>query len=78
MHNDSSLIDIAVYREKMKSRRVFLDFRRNPSCFDISLLEDEPKRYLENSGGLRDTPIERLAAMNPPAIELYGSHGIDL
>lgn len=41
-------------------------------------MEDEPKRYLENSGGLRDTPIERLAAMNPPAIELYGSHGIDL
>ncbi|MFQ9150185.1 MAG: FAD-binding protein, partial [Eubacteriales bacterium] len=76
--NESSLIDIAVYREKMKSRRVFLDFRRNPSCFDISLLEDEPKRYLENSGGLRDTPIERLAAMNPPAIELYRSHGIDL
>lgn len=28
--NDSSLIDIAVYREKMKGRRVFLDFRRNP------------------------------------------------
>ena len=76
--NDSSLIDIAVYREKMKGRRVFLDFRRNPSCFDISLLEDEPKLYLENSGGLRDTPIERLAAMNPPAIELYRSHGIDL
>ncbi len=76
--NDSSLIDIAVYREKMKGRRVFLDFRRNPSCFDFSLLEDEPKQYLENSGGLRGTPVKRLAAMNPPAIELYRSHGIDL
>ena len=35
-------------------------------------------RYLENSGALFGTPIERLKKMNEGAIELYKSHGIDL
>ena len=34
--------------------------------------------YLERSGALFGTPIERLAKMNVGAIELYASHGIDL
>ena len=80
--SDSSLVDIAVFRERMAGRRVFLDFRQNPSAagesFDFSLLDDEPRRYLENSGALLPTPIERLFKMNPQAIELYRSHGIDL
>jgi len=82
--NDSSLVDIAVFRERQSGRRVFMDFRRNFSeadtngKLDFSLLEDEPKHYLENSGALLGTPIERLAKMNAPAIELYQSHGIDL
>lgn len=80
--NSSSLIDIAVYRERMSGRRVFIDFRRNPSAcgekLDPSLLESEPREYLEKSGGLLATPIERLLAMNPQAFKLYLSHGIDL
>ena len=81
----SSLIDLLVYQETvLKGRRVFLDYRRNPSCgetdkgFDFSLLSDEAREYLECSGGLAATPIERLRQMNPAAIELYRSHGIDL
>lgn len=81
----SSLIDILVYQETaMKGRRVFLDYRRNPSCsekggrFQTSLLHPEAYSYLESSGGLQETPIERLEHMNPAAIELYRSHGIDL
>ena len=62
-----------------------MDFRRNmsnaeTSCgsLDFALLEDEAFTYLKNSGGLSGLPIERLAVMNSPAIELYRSHGIDL
>lgn len=80
--NFSSFVDIAIFKERMKGRRVFMDFRRNPSIagesFDFSLLEDEPLNYLKNSRALLPTPIERLEKMNPQAIDLYKSHGIDL
>lgn len=80
----SSMVDIAVFNERRRGRRVYMDFRRNPTAADIGgqlnfeLLEEEPRRYLENSGALLPTPIERLKRMNAPAIELYRSHGIDL
>lgn len=80
----SSRIDLAVYRERARGRRVFLDYRRNPSCadhngvFDFSCLSGRAKEYLEKSGALLPTPIERLEKMNAPAIALYAAHGIDL
>jgi succinate dehydrogenase/fumarate reductase flavoprotein subunit len=81
----SSLIDILVYQETViKGRRVFLDFKRNPSGrglledFSFDLLDKEASSYLERSGALLGTPIERLQKMNQPAIDLYKSHGIDL
>ncbi len=79
----SSMIDLLVYRERMeKQRRVFIDFTRNPRSLgdlpDFSKLGEESYRYLKNSGALFGTPVERLAHMNPKAIELYKSHGIDL
>ncbi len=80
----SSMVDIAVFCERRKGRRVFMDFRRNPSAADINgaldftLASDEVRSYLEKSGALFATPIARLAKMNTPAIELYSSHGIDL
>lgn len=81
----SSLIDILVYQETViKGRKVFLDYQRNPSCsekeghFHTALLHSETYDYLESSGGLKETPIKRLESMNPAAIELYRSHGIDL
>jgi succinate dehydrogenase/fumarate reductase flavoprotein subunit len=81
----SSLIDILVYNETViKGRRVFLDYLKNPSCsekdgkFDFSKLGNEARQYLENSHAFQDTPIERLAHMNPKAIELYSSRRIDL
>jgi succinate dehydrogenase/fumarate reductase flavoprotein subunit len=81
----SSLIDILVYQETvLKGRRVFLDFRRNPGSggklaeFDLNLLSPEALTYLERSHALLPTPIQRLARMNPPAIEIYRDHGIDL
>ena len=74
----SSKIDLLVLGERQKGRRVFLDYRRNPSGFDRALFEKEAQNYLANCGALQDTPIERLRAINAPAIALFASHGIDL
>lgn len=77
----SSLIDILVYHEtQIKGRRVWLDFTRNPSALkaDFSNLGEEALSYLKNSNALLPTPIERLAHMNKPAIDLYAEHNIDL
>ena len=81
----SSLIDLLVYHETaIKRRRVFLDYRGNPrgagklQDFAFALLNPEAAAYLEKSGALLPTPIERLSRMNAPAIELYKDHGIDL
>jgi succinate dehydrogenase/fumarate reductase flavoprotein subunit len=75
----SSLIDILVYIESEgKRRRVFLDFRRNPDGFFFDGLSAEAREYLRKSGALLETPIARLARMNPSAIDLYRDHGIDI
>lgn len=78
----SSLIDIAVHRETSeKGNRVFMDFRRNPSCLEeggFGRLSAEVREYLSKSGALLGRPVDRLAQMNRPAIGLYADHGIDL
>jgi len=85
----SSLIDILVFNETKRGRRVFLDFRRNPipdlsksghsmKDFNLNDLEPEANKYLKRAGALRNTPLERLFAMNPLAIEIYKENGIDL
>ena len=75
----SSLVDILVYVETvLRGRRVYLDFRRNPEGFSFDDLSEEARTYLARSEALLDTPIERLRAMNPGAVDLYAEHGIDL
>jgi succinate dehydrogenase/fumarate reductase flavoprotein subunit len=75
----SSVIDILVYIETMvKNRRVYLDFRSNPEGFSFNGLPEEAQTYLTRSKAVQSTPIERLQAMNPNAIELYREHAIDL
>ena len=80
----SSLIDILVHIENQKGRRVFMDFRKNPvgnsdmKPFAVDDLEPEALAYLQKTGTLQKTPIERLAFMNQPAIDIYKKHGIDL
>ncbi|MCP4609512.1 MAG: FAD-binding protein [Planctomycetes bacterium] len=80
----SSLVDIIVFNETQKGRRVYMDFLKNPvgsgsmDEFDIDELEPEAKEYLQKAGALQKTPIERLAHMNTPAIEIYKENGIDL
>ena len=75
----SSLVDIAVYNEKMKGRKVFMDFMHPSKYYDEKKLAPDTSEYLSNSGALEaKTPIERLKIMNPAAIDLYLDHGIDL
>lgn len=76
----SSKIDLLVAEEIKKGNRVFLDFKRNPKGLEngFSVLTAEAHEYLDRSGALFGTPIERLAKMNIGAVELYADHGIDL
>jgi len=80
----SSLVDILVFNETQKGRHVFMDFRQNPvpgpqmKNFDLNSLEPEALDYLKKTGASQATPIERLAHMNPLAIDIYKENGIDL
>ena len=81
----SSLIDLLVHRETVeRDRRVFLDFTRNPSdpagreAFAIERLVPEAQVYLERSGAVQSTPIERLEAMNSAAARVFRDQGTDL
>lgn len=80
----SSLIDILVHREINDfGRNVYLDYTRSPAgingeTFSLDNLDSEVEKYLRNSGGMRNTPIERLLSINAPAVSLYKEHGIDL
>ena len=77
----SSLIDILVHQEiHLRGRRVFLDFLNNPASLqhDFNNLGKEAYTYLKLSGAFQFTPLERLAHINQPAIDLYRNNGIDL
>ncbi len=81
----SSLIDVLVQNEMVgRGRRVWMDFRSNPvatdglEAFSLEGLAPEAREYLERSGALQPTPIERLAHMNQPSIDLYAQMGVDL
>jgi Succinate dehydrogenase/fumarate reductase, flavoprotein subunit len=78
LNGGSSRVDMAVYYERLKNRKIYLDFTRNPSGFDFSLLNEETYNYLSNSNALLATPIERLRKMNTRAIELYSNNDIDI
>jgi succinate dehydrogenase/fumarate reductase flavoprotein subunit len=78
LSDGSSRIDMAIYHERQKNRRIFMDYTVNPSCFDFNILSSDAYNYLHNSDALLNTPIERLIKMNEPAYLLYKSHGIDL
>ncbi len=78
--DSSSKVDLLVAEEIKKGNRVFLDFNKNPKGLEkgFGVLPKEAYIYLERSGALFGTPIERLAKMNIGAIELYADHNIDL
>ena len=76
----SSKVDLLVAEEIKHGNRVYMDFLHNPKGLEggFEILPREAYTYLEKSGALFGTPIERLCKMNKGAIELYADHGIDL
>ena len=75
----SSLVDLFVYVEtELRHRKVWLDYRTDPAELRFEELSPETREYLRNSQALVATPLERLRAINAPAIELYRDHEIDL
>ena len=76
----SSIIDILVYLESGRNRRVFLDFRENPGGKPVNFgaLSDEARGYLEKAGACFGTPLERLLHMNRPAVDFFREKGVDL
>ena len=77
----SSLIDLIVFLQIQKGRRVFLDYTCNPldmAEIDYSSLSAECREYLSAAGACFGTPIERLEQLNKPAIDFYLDKGVDL
>lgn len=76
----SSIIDILVYLESCKGRKVYLDYRTNPVNGDFRFedLDAEALEYLTRAGACFGTPIERLLHMNAPAVDFYRDKGVDL
>lgn len=78
-HNGSSILDILVFLETQKGRRVFLDYRKNPiSQINYENLPEEARDFLSKGNACLDTPYERLAQLNQPAIDFYLDKGVDL
>lgn len=80
LENGSSLIDVLCYLELEKGRRVYLDFMHNPDRAAIPWQDLDPEvvDYLEKSGSVQDTPVERLRNLNMPAYCFYKEKGTDL
>ncbi|MGE4453878.1 MAG: FAD-binding protein [Sphaerochaeta sp.] len=77
----SSLIDVLVFLEQKKGRKVFLDFRSNPGNqknLDYASLPQESREYLQEAGICYGNPYERLLKLNKPAIDMYVDKGINL
>ena len=80
----SSLVDLAIVKEKRAGRRVFMDFNRNPlpvpgdAEFDLGRLDLDVKVYLTNAGAMLEKPLDRLRKMNPLSIELYKRYKYDI
>ncbi|KMK68444.1 FAD-binding protein [Puniceibacterium sp. IMCC21224] len=80
----SSLVDLAIYREGEAGRRVYMDFNRNPLpvpgdlAFSLDRLDDDVRDYLRSAGADHELPIDRLRHMNPLAIELYRRYKVDI
>ncbi len=74
----SSRVDIAVHNEIRQGRKVYLDYTQNPVGFDFGVLNEEAREYLFANNAVAATPVDRLALLNPKAIDVYARQGIDL
>lgn len=78
-YNGSSFLDILVFQEIQKGRRVFLDYRQNPAGpIDYKNLPKEARDFLMKAHACQDTPYDRLVQLNQPAVNFYLDKGVDL
>lgn len=75
---ESSQIDFAVHSETSKGRKVYLDYRKNPTSFCFEKLSPEAKDYINSTDCMANTPFERLQRLNSKAIDVYLRQGINL
>ncbi len=81
LENGSSIVDILVYKELLKNRKVYLDFTKNPNNnedIDFKTLGKDTLDYLQAAGVTHGNPYERLYIMNKPAIDFYLDNGVDI
>jgi len=81
----SSLIDVAVYKEVIEGKRVFLDFSQNPKNFNFNKLAQDLRDYYfkEQSKNIgekerRVNPLNRLREINPEIIQWFKKRRIDI
>lgn len=79
--DDSSKIDIAIYREIQKGSKVYLDYSRDPRGFDFNNLNSGLKEqyFTESCRNIGiDTPLNRLREINLESIIWLKENGINL
>ena len=79
------IIDIALYKETMAGRKVYLDYSKNPQSFSFHLLSDENQsRYRREmvadfgAEARNASPLRRLCEINQASIDWFKERGIDL
>ena len=81
----TKIIDIAVYKEMVQGKRVYLDFSRNPEGFDFTRLKPQwRERYLKEAtttpseGSRGESPFNRLKEINIASVQWLLERGVDL
>ncbi|MFW6030018.1 MAG: FAD-binding protein [Halanaerobiales bacterium] len=80
--HDTSIIDIAIFKEILKGEKVYLDFKNNIDGYNFKYLNDSFKKYYENEkvneNNLSDIPINRLKSINPKVLGWFKNNNLDL
>lgn len=75
---ESSRVDLAVCDVIARGGSVYLDFHTQDAYGRLQALGGEAEEYLRRSGASQRSPLARLEHMNPDAVQLYRSRGVDL
>lgn len=83
--HDTRIIDIAVYSERQKGQKVYLDYAGNPRGFDYESIDPvlkeryrtEIKKEMGAEGRAR-SPLNRLREINPDAVRWLEERGVGL
>jgi len=81
----SSIIDVAVAKENARGKKVYLDYRANPTGLGLGELNEDIRRWYTGTKEVDlaadeviASPLARLKLINPPVVEWLRERGIDL